>query len=77
MDETFDVRGQEPCEVRGQEVQNDEALRRFRVHPKHKELTDILSGIADRQVGDILSTLPVRKPPQVKDLDLMYFDPRN
>jgi hypothetical protein len=33
---------------------DNEALQRFRFHPKHKELTDILSKIADWQVGDFI-----------------------
>lgn len=32
---------------------DDAALHAFRRHPKHKELTDILSQVADWQVGDI------------------------
>ena len=32
-----------------------EALERFRVHPKHKELTDILCKVADWQVGDFIN----------------------
>ncbi|MBI2099157.1 Dabb family protein [Candidatus Uhrbacteria bacterium] len=32
---------------------NNDALQRFRRHPKHMELTDILREIADWQVGDI------------------------
>ncbi|MDP3935051.1 MAG: Dabb family protein [Candidatus Giovannonibacteria bacterium] len=32
-----------------------EALQTFRRHPKHEELTDILSQIADWQVGDVPS----------------------
>lgn len=31
---------------------DSDALQAFRTHPKHKELTDILSKIADWQVGD-------------------------
>ena len=34
------------------------ALQAFRVHPKHKELTDILSQIADWQVGDFEAPFP-------------------
>ncbi len=56
---------------------SNEDLQQFRAHPKHQEITDILATIADWQVGDIEFTLPTPKPPQVKDLDLMYFDPRN
>ena len=56
---------------------DNEALQQFRVHPKHKELTDILCKIADWQVGDIVSPLPTPVPLRVKDLDLMYFDPRD
>jgi len=33
---------------------DNEALQRFRVHPKHQELTDILREFADWQVGDII-----------------------
>lgn len=36
--------------------ENDDALQRFRIHPKHKELTDILRGVADWRVGDIFKT---------------------
>jgi hypothetical protein len=32
---------------------DNDALQQFRVHPKHKELADILSKVADWQVGDI------------------------
>lgn len=56
---------------------SNEDLQRFRVHPKHKELTDILSTAADWQVGDIVFTLPTPKPLQHPDLEYMYFDPRN
>ena len=34
--------------------ENDEALQTFRHHPKHQEITDIASRIADWQVGDII-----------------------
>ena len=30
------------------------ALQAFRVHPKHKEITDVLCRVADLQVGDII-----------------------
>ena len=33
--------------------ENDDALQRFRNHPKHQSLTNLLSQIADWQVGDI------------------------
>jgi hypothetical protein len=56
---------------------SDEDLQRFRVHPKHKEITDILCSIADWQVGDIVFTLPTHKPLQHPDLAQMHFDPRN
>lgn len=56
---------------------SNEDLQLFRVHPKHKELTDILCTVADWQVGDIEFAVPPPKPLQPKDLDLMYFDPRN
>lgn len=32
---------------------DNEALQAFRVHPKHRELTDMLSKVADWQVGDL------------------------
>lgn len=32
---------------------DNDALQNFRQHPKHKEITDILSKIADWWVGDI------------------------
>jgi len=32
--------------------ENDAALQRYRTHPKHVELTDVLKKIADWQVGD-------------------------
>jgi hypothetical protein len=35
------------------EFRDNEALQAFRVHPKHKALTDILREVADWQVGDI------------------------
>jgi hypothetical protein len=58
---------------------DNDALQKFRVHPKHKELTDVLCQVADWQVGDALLPLPHVSPQvaQVKDLDLMYFDPKN
>ena len=56
---------------------DNEALQQFRVHPKHKELTEILCRIADWQVGDITSPLPTPVPLQPKDLDLLHFDSRN
>lgn len=34
--------------------QDDAALQAFRTHPKHREVTDVLSEIADWQVGDLL-----------------------
>lgn len=37
-----------------------DALQVFRVHPKHKELTDILREIADWQIGDIEGPFPNR-----------------
>ncbi len=33
--------------------EDDAALHAFRLHPKHKELTDILSQVADWWVGDV------------------------
>jgi len=33
--------------------QDDAALQAFRVHPKHKELTDMSCQVADWQVGDL------------------------
>lgn len=58
---------------------DNDALQKFRIHPKHKELTDVLCQVADWQVGDVMCSLPRVSPQvaQVKDLDLMYFDPRN
>ncbi len=37
---------------------SDADLQAFRVHPKHKELTDILSQIADWKVGDMMIPFP-------------------
>lgn len=37
---------------------DDAALQAFRGHPKHKELTDVLSKVADWWVGDVYQTLP-------------------
>lgn len=58
---------------------DNDALQAFRVHPKHKELTDVLCQCADWQVGDAMLPLPRVAPhvAQVKDLDLMHFDPKN
>jgi hypothetical protein len=33
---------------------DNDALQKFRVHPKHKELTELLCQIADWQVGDFV-----------------------
>jgi hypothetical protein len=33
---------------------DNDALQRFRAHPKHKEITDILCNVADWQVGDFM-----------------------
>jgi len=38
--------------------ENDDALQRFRGHPKHKKFTNVLSEIADWWVGDICVDLP-------------------
>ena len=38
---------------------DDDAFQRFREHPAHNELTEVLRKIADWAVGDILSTLSV------------------
>lgn len=32
---------------------DDAALQRFRIHPKHEELANVLRKVADWQVGDI------------------------
>ncbi len=37
---------------------DNEALQKFRNHPKHAALTEILRDIADWQVGDIKTELP-------------------
>jgi quinol monooxygenase YgiN len=37
---------------------DNDALQAFRVHPKHKELTDILQNIADWWVGDTMAPWP-------------------
>lgn len=58
---------------------DNDALQAFRVHPKHKELADILCKVADWQVGDV-DGLPLQKVPSPlmpKDHDFMHFDPRN
>lgn len=36
------------------EFRDNDALQAFRVHPKHKEMTDILREVADWYVGDIM-----------------------
>ena len=38
------------------------ALQTFRKHPKHKELTDILSRMADWLVGDIRHPFSAKQP---------------
>ena len=44
--------------------EDDAPLQRFRAHPKHKELTDILREVADWWVGDIpADSLPNPKEP--------------
>jgi hypothetical protein len=58
---------------------DNDALQAFRVHPTHKELTDVLCQCADWQVGDTILPFPhvALQVTQVTDLDVMYFDPKN
>jgi hypothetical protein len=58
---------------------DNDALQAFRVHPKHKELTDVLCQCADWQVGDTILSLShvLLQVAQVTDLDVMHFDPKN
>lgn len=39
--------------------EDNDALQRFRVHPKHGEITDILREVADWTVGDMLLPFPL------------------
>ncbi|MBI2047566.1 MAG: Dabb family protein [Parcubacteria group bacterium] len=39
---------------------DSDALQTFRQHPKHKELVDILSKVADWQIGDIYQPCQIK-----------------
>jgi hypothetical protein len=38
---------------------NQAILDKFRIHPKHKELTDLMSRVCDWVVGDLIVELPI------------------
>ncbi|MDO8430326.1 MAG: Dabb family protein [bacterium] len=33
--------------------ENNDAFKAFQAHPKHKEMADIIKGVADWQIGDL------------------------
>ena len=59
---------------------NEDALQKFRFHPKHALLAKELSAIADWQVGDVMlpPVLITEVVPKIgPDLENMYYDPKN